>query len=354
MRNMKRATVATKPILLPLGAMALGVMALGGCGAGGLNQMLGVPTPEPTPKMLVKPTKPVFVATDYITKGTERPGLYRVTGVLSGELVTIQGVPAAPAAPPATVTPAAGAPAAGAPAPTPALPTALGVPETVHLGGLIAPAPGQPGWQSAVQTILNWTANNPMNQTVRVEDDPRYPRDPQGRMMVQIYFKGTSEKTAATEYNLNRMMVRSGYAVVDLYNATAIDIQQWLNDEQYARNSRLGLWGLGITLAQRIPPALPVGARVQGAGKSNITVQGGVPGGASGSRKTAVRAPRGSAPVVRATPATAPRMTAPTPVANAPGATPAGATPAGATPAGATPAGASGAGAPTPSLPPAR
>jgi endonuclease YncB( thermonuclease family) len=284
MSDMKRAVVVKW--VLPV----VGALALGGCGGEQLNSLLGVPTPLPPPKVPIKPTKPVFTATDYITKGDPRPGVYRVTAVLSGELVTIQGVAAA--TPPATGAPAA-TPAAGA-TPTPA--PQLGLPETVHLAGIITPAPNQPGWEGAVRTVLNWTALNPKDQTVEIEEDSHYPRDAQGRAMVQIYFKSTAD--GATRYNLNRMMIRSGYAVVDLYSATSIDVQKWLNDEQYARTSRLGLWKMGITLAQRIPPPMP-GATAQnnGAGQSK--------GGAGSPRR-----PKGSAPVLRATPATSPRMTA--------------------------------------------
>lgn len=271
----------------------VGVLALGGCGGEQLNSLLGVPTPLPPLKVPVKPTKPVFKADDYITKGEPRPGVYRVTAVLTGELVTIQGVaaatPVAPGAPPA---------AGATPTPTPA--PQLGLPETVHLAGIITPAPNQPGWEGAVRTVLNWTALNPKDQTVEIEEDSHYPRDAQGRAMVQIYFKSTAD--GSTRYNLNRMMIRSGYAVVDLYSATSIDVQKWLNDEQYARTSRLGLWKMGITLAQRIPPPMP-GATTQnnGAGQAK--------GGAGSARR-----PNGSAPVLRATPATSPLMTAtPTP-----------------------------------------
>jgi hypothetical protein len=50
------------------------------------------------------------------------------------------------------------------------------------------------------------------------------------------------------------MLIRSGYAVVDLTQPTIFDTQGWLNDEQYARERHLGLWGMGILLNHRLPP----------------------------------------------------------------------------------------------------
>lgn len=302
MSNGKRVGIARrKRAVLSLCAMALGATMMNGCAKEQLDSMLSVPTPLPVPKTPVKPTKPVFSASDYITPGEKRPGVYRVTGVLSGELITIQGVPAAPPVPPAA-TPAAKAGTAGAtPSPTPTPAPQLGLPETVHLAGIITPAPNQPGWEGAVKTILNWTALNPKDQTVEVEGDLHYPRDAKGYAMVQVYFKGTSDQTASTRYNLNRMMIRSGYAVVDLYSATSIDVQKWLNDEQYARISRLGLWKLGITLAQRIPPPMLLVPATAGAGQAQGKSQS---SGKSRGANRAPRRPKGSAPVLRATPAT--------------------------------------------------
>jgi endonuclease YncB( thermonuclease family) len=215
--------------------------------------LLDAPPPEPTPAPMTKEQVPgygtgVFSPTDYITKGSDLPGRYRVTNVSSGELVTIQSYNEQPGKPPI-----------------------LGTPEVVHLAGIITPAPGQPGWQGTVSAVQNWTVLNPTSRTVRVEQDPRFPTDFNNRRMVQIYFNGSRPDTAATEFNLNRMMVRSGWAVVDLHSATSIDIQKWLNDEQYARQQRLGLWKQNIVLAQRQPLPGPGGTRMRGA--QRVTIQ---------------------------------------------------------------------------------
>ena len=114
-----------------------------------------------------------------------------------------------------------------------------------------------------MRTIQNWT----LGQSVDVEQDSKYPTttDPRGagRRRVQIFFKGRrtdnpatpqNEDTTGTRFLLNRMMVRSGYAVVDIYSPTSFDTKGWLNDEAYARQQKLGLWGKGIVLGKRLPP----------------------------------------------------------------------------------------------------
>jgi hypothetical protein len=74
------------------------------------------------------------------------------------------------------------------------------------------------------------------------------PIDEDRNANVQVYFTGTTEATASTRFNLNRMLVRSGWALVDLHTPTAINLQQWLNDQEYAKRARLGLWGNQATL----------------------------------------------------------------------------------------------------------
>jgi endonuclease YncB( thermonuclease family) len=90
--------------------------------------------------------------------------------------------------------------------------------------------------------------SQPAHPTVEVEDDTRFPFDEDRNANVQVYFTGTTEATASTRFNLNRMLVRSGWALVDLHTPTAINLQQWLNDQEYAKRARLGLWGNQATL----------------------------------------------------------------------------------------------------------
>ncbi len=201
---------------------ALLVPGLSGCG-----DILKVPDPDPIPTPATKPTKPVFNATDYITAGNKRAGVFRVQNIVSGDTLAIQSV-------------AIDAKTGKA--------TPNSVVQTVRLAGIVSPQAGQPGWQGAVKAIQNWTVLNPRTQTVEVEDDTRFPFDEDRNANVQVYFTGTTEATASTRFNLNRMLVRSGWALVDLHTPTAINLQQWLNDQEYAKRARLGLWGNQSTL----------------------------------------------------------------------------------------------------------
>jgi hypothetical protein len=257
----------------PVGAALL--LTAGGCQSEQLNQMLNVPTPPPAPTPVPKPKADFFDPTDYIgfvaADGTTKmdgvklpPGEHRVAGVASPEFLTVQSVSADKK----------GRPIFGATA------------ESVHLAGIISQSPGKPGWQSAVKAVLNWTALNPKKKTVEVQIDPRFPYDLSGRHMVQIYFNGTTDKTAGTRYSLNRMLVRSGWAVVDLHSATAIDLQAWLNDERYAHDKKLGLWGLGVALQQRDAVPLPKNARRE-KGRSNIRIESARPGNTGTPRSSA-------------------------------------------------------------------
>jgi endonuclease YncB( thermonuclease family) len=211
--------VKTRHLLPP--ALAL-LPLLSGCDA------LTVPEPAPLPAPAKVPTKPVFSPTDYVTRWAEgaRPGAYRVQTVINGDTVAIQSV----------TTDKQGRTVANS------------VAQVVRLAGIVAPQAGQPGYQGSVKAIRDWTMLNPKSQTVEVENDPKFPFDEDRNMNVQIYFKGTSEATAATTFNLNRMMVRSGWAIVDLHTPTALDLQLWLNDQEYAQRARLGLWKEQATL----------------------------------------------------------------------------------------------------------
>ncbi|HEX8833356.1 MAG TPA: thermonuclease family protein [Abditibacteriaceae bacterium] len=228
-----------------LAACMTPVLFLGGC------DVLKGPEPEPVPTPMKLPTTEVFSAEDNITRGTKLPGVYRVAGITSAEVLTIQSVVATKkGTPPRDV-------------------LTYGVAEQVHLAGIITPQSGQPGWQSAVKTVTDWT-NGKID--LEVEQDPKYPTDLSGRRMVQIYFKGRTPATSGTTYNLNRMLVRSGYAVVDVHQATSIDVQKWMYDEESARSRKdangkvtpIGLWKLGIILGQRIPAPRPTVAAAPG------------------------------------------------------------------------------------------
>ena len=61
-------------------------------------------------------------------------------------------------------------------------------------------------------------------------------------------------KNKDQKLNLNRMLIRSGYAVVDIHAPTIFDTKGWLNDEEYARNHRLGLWKYIVLQSRQQPP----------------------------------------------------------------------------------------------------
>jgi len=277
--------------VLALCGLSLAALALPGC------SLIQGPPVAAAPPIVQKPLFPVFDPTDYLTPwaATKMPGFYRVTGVTSGEILTIQGVNMVPKGR--------------------TMIKQYGVPEAVRLSGIVAPAPGQPGWQNTTNKVSSWLAGK---EDLEVEVDPKYPVDLQNHRMVQIYFhpsaKGAgtggassagSSSTGASSarssstalssagasasgerWNLNRMLVHTGYAVVDLFGATSIDVQKWLNDEEFAKNyvdrktgtiKPLGLWGLGIKIPQRGIPTRGKGAIAVMPGSTSAigsTVQG--------------------------------------------------------------------------------
>jgi len=226
---------------------------------GGCDVILKPPTPDPKPTPGKLPEEEVFDPAENITPGKALDGTWHVARVESGKFLMIQTATAG---------------AAGAP-------PVYGAPEPVRLAGIMVPEKGQPGFEFSARTIHSWTDGR---NDLTVEVDESFPYDRNGRKMVQIYFTSTSgdaktNKHFGKKLNLNRMMVRSGSAAVDLNQATSIDVQKWLNDETYARlhtkadpkvkrkarpgpndppppqvPDPLGLWKLGIYLGQRPTP----------------------------------------------------------------------------------------------------
>lgn len=218
--------------LLPLVPIVLG---LAGC-----DTILPPPKLEPIPKKEVLPKAEVFAPADYVIKGTRLPSDFRVVSAPSGQLLTVQAVLKGKKGDQETVS--------------------FGTTETMRLAGIVTQTEGKPGYAQTIQTINNWTLNK---IDIQIEYDPRVPWDSEGRRMVQVYFKPTSGPYMGQELNLNRMLVRSGYAVVDLNQATSVDLAGWLNDEVYARDHRtlddrpdpLGLWKMGVILGDRPAPS---------------------------------------------------------------------------------------------------
>lgn len=129
----------------------------------------------------------------------------------------------------------------------------------VRLAGILIPAPGKPGADSSLHTLQGWT----LGQKLDMEQDRVFPLDLSGRPRVQAFFVGRGGKYKDQKLNLNRLMVRSGYAVVDLYEATTFDTQTWLKDEQFARDTRAGLWQNPTFSIARRKPVKPRGGKGQ-------------------------------------------------------------------------------------------
>lgn len=228
------------------------------------------PEPEATPTPVPTPKPGIFDPAAFNTKGVslnaagdpKLPEYFQVVRIYSGNLVWVRSVDLVKPVTPTTAPKAK--PNAPSATPTPAERLTYGAPEIVRLGGIAVPLPGQPGAQESIRTLSSWT----LGRKLTLEQDPKYPVDfdepdlnnlnvPSARR-VQIFFEGSKEKTPL---NLNRMMIRSGYAVIDEHEPTIFDTKGWFNDEEYARQNRLGLWKLGIIINQRQPPPTKVGVQ---------------------------------------------------------------------------------------------
>lgn len=216
--------------------------------------LLTAPEPEPTPTPVPDPTGVIFRTGDANPSGIELnkandatlPEFYRLARVESAEIVWLQGYRAG---------------------------KAFRAPNVFHLAGIVAPPAGAPGWQSSVSTLTNWASG----QDLSLHLDPQFPYDLKNRQVVNIVFKGRKGgKYADQPMSLNRMMVRSGYALVDLYSPTSFNVRDWLKDEAFARGGLTGdkpqgLWqipGIFQKLQQRRPVA-PKGTKPGG---SKVTV----------------------------------------------------------------------------------
>lgn len=194
------------------------------------------------------------------TKGSPKPDKFQISKVDSGTFIWARSVKTVNVAP------------AGKPAQY--LKT-LGVPEEMHLAGIITPQPGQPGWAETVKKVQEWTMNAVPSSNVvpevDIEQDPIFPQDlstPHLRL-VQVWFVAPNGKLKGKTLNLARMLVHTGYAVADINSPTSLDVKPWFNDEQFARNyiddktnkiAPLGLWAKGdlfAALAQRLPAPVP-------------------------------------------------------------------------------------------------
>ena len=300
-------TIAVWPVLAAL--MVLGPAPfIGGCA------FIQAPEPEATPTPVKDPYKDpnAFQNTTAATKGemlndnnaadTSKPEYFRLTQVEAGDLMTLQGI--------------------WLTGTTEYIPPHA-KPLRVKLVAVYAPRPGEKGWRESADATADWLSNRQLN----VEKDPKYPLTADNntieanRTVVQITFeaKGKLEKQMVS---FNQLLVRSGYAWVDLPIITSLDYKAWIVDEQYARgqiappddkdkqfrvdkNNKplpppkgrpVGLWAKGIRRAQQplatpTPvPATGTGGAPGGEGSSSMSGSGGMGSGSSS----------GSAPISRA------------------------------------------------------
>lgn len=244
------------------GSIFCGSLLSGGCG------LLDAPEPEPTPVPPPTPRPGVFVPDDYTAKESvpppvrlnvpgdaTKPSFYELVGVASdpAEHAILLGLRAV------KVQTLDGKEV-----------KSYGAPSLMRLAGIVAPVAGQAGGAEVIKTVTDWT----VGQQLDVEQDKKYPTDLKDRPRVQVFFKGRAGEHKDKSLLLNRMMVRSGYAIVDIFAPTIFDNKGWLNDEAYARKQwnpltkmpGLGLWAWTpsplVVLGQRLPAPKPTSAVV--------------------------------------------------------------------------------------------
>ena len=244
--------------LLALSAMPV----LGGC------VFIKAPAPEPTPTPVPTPSGVQFDPTEGAPKGTALnnqagaaatnpalPDSFRVALIASGQELVLQSVK--------KTTRADGTPQ-----------VLLGAADTlnpVRLAGILVPTGSETGAQEAIAVIQTWIAG----QDLDVDIDPVFPTDTDNKRRVQVFFTARTAPYTGQRMSLNRMMVRSGYAVVDLYSPTSFDQTQWLYDETFARENNLGLWKTDTF--RRLQQRVKLPSRGTGA-KSSVSVQLPAPG----------------------------------------------------------------------------
>ena len=251
-----RSFPRSAPWLALLVAPVLGVPLLGGC------IFIQQPTPEPTPTPVPTPFGVQFDPQEGAPKGTALnnqeggtsnaalPDSFRVALIVSGQELVLQSVKKLPG---------------NGDKPQIILGAADAL-NPVRLAGIVVPTGTQTGAGETISIIQKWIAG----QDVDVDIDPVFPTDTDNKRRVQIFFKAREEPYKDKVMSLNRMLVRSGYAIVDLYSPTSFDQRQWLYDETFARQNSLGLWKTDTfrVLQQRVK-LTPKNA----ANKSSVNVQ---------------------------------------------------------------------------------
>ena len=212
----------------PLLALSV-VPVLGGC------VFIKAPAPEATPTPVPTPYGWQFDPTEGSPAGTALnkradgvansalPDAFRAALIASGQELVLQPIRKI------------ADPKGGAPKVIPGAADAL---NPVRLAGILVPTGSQTGAQEVIAVLQAWIAG----QDLDVDIDPVFPTDTDNKRRVQVFFTARSAPYTGQRMSLNRMLVRSGYAVVDLYSPTSFDQTQWLYDETFARENNLGLW----------------------------------------------------------------------------------------------------------------
>ncbi len=256
--KISRSFSRSAPLLALLVAPAL-VSVLGGC------IFIEAPKPKPTPTPVATPSPdiPQFDPAEGSPEGTALnnqagatanialPDSFRAALIVSGQELVLQSVKTLPAT-------------ATAKAPQ----VILGAADTlnpVRLAGIIVPTGNQTGAQETIAVIQTWIAG----QDLDVDIDPVFPTDTDNKRRVHVFFTARDEPYKGQRMSLNRMLVRSGYAIVDMYSPTSFDQNQWLYDETFARENNLGLWKTDTF--RRLQQRLKLPSKGTGA-KSNVTV----------------------------------------------------------------------------------
>jgi hypothetical protein len=235
---------------------------------GGCDMIVHAPEPEPSPtpvpdvpihpdvyKPLPVDPATVKVLTDTSTVAPNLvPDYYQLVGADGGDMLTLQAYRLTPE---------------GQPYIAP-----LDKPVKVKLGGIICPLKGEPGWAEAQSVTTNWLSG----RQLQLDEDKRYPVTIDGRNIVQIRIKSeikTKDKAGnitkiEEERPFNQLLVRAGYAFVDLVSPTSFDYKAWIVDEEYARGKRTepAAWQLqNLPAGQPTPtpvPGIPVGLWAKG------------------------------------------------------------------------------------------
>jgi endonuclease YncB( thermonuclease family) len=257
------------------GAPLILVPFSGGCSAVTANTpFLQAPTPMPTATLVPTPAPPFFNPAAGIPNpplphlnapgDPVKPDAFRIASAITGDTVALQSVDTVKVGNPARDV------------------VSVGPADTVKLAGIVAPTT-DPGLQGARSAISGWT----VGQDLDVDQDPKFPVDASGTRLMQVYFKGrklpdlppgakappSRRSYEGVTLSLNRMLVRSGWAVVDLYSPTSFDTSQWLLDEAYARKNRLGFWKFGQVVQQRVPVKTAPGTRTRRGSLSVVTIR---------------------------------------------------------------------------------